>query len=259
MRDKQIAYDIADTIPKDRTVIEIGPGDGMLTKALLETDHKVIGVEIDLGIIDKLRRHIDNQRYFTLIAGDFMQIDWDQFISPDLEGDGVDESFVVAGNLPYHLTGPILFKLYRQVRSGNRPFIDQVVFMVQKEVGLRLTAKSHNRTYGGLTVLTQYHGTPEYLFTVPADQFYPKPRVDGAMISIKFRKPDQLPNVEYDSFKRIVKGCFSQRRKMMRNTLGKIEPMPNGWKDLDFDFTRRPEHLTFDEFVKLTQDIEALF
>ncbi len=251
LRDPQIAHDIAAAIPSNSHVIEIGPGDGMLTSALLERGHHVIGVEIDLDIINKLRRNISDHRYFKLIAGDFMQIDWDAIA----EKADLKDQLVVTGNLPYHLTGPILFKLFDQIRSGRKPSVNQIVIMVQQEVALRLTAKHGNRTYSGLTVLTQYHGYPEYLFKVPADQFYPKPRVDGGVIKIRFKDMKELPNVDYEMFRTIVRGCFSQRRKMMRNTLGSAIELHPDWKKLDYDFTLRPEQFCLDQFVNLTHDL----
>lgn len=255
LRDPQVAQDIAAAIPTGSQVIEIGPGDGMLTTALLEREHRVIGIEIDLDIINKLRRNISDHRDFKLISGDFMKIDWDDIAAKT----DSDEGLYVAGNLPYHLTGPILFKLYRQVRSKQKPYIKQVVTMVQQEVALRLTANSGNRTYSGVTVLTQFHGQPEYLFKVLAEQFYPKPRVDGGVVKINFRDVSQLPDVDYDMFRTVVRGCFSQRRKMIRNTLGGIVNLHPDWKTLDYDFTLRPEQFSLDQFVNLTRDLIALY
>jgi len=174
-------------------------------------------------------------------------IDWES-ITKD------DEPITVVGNLPYHLTSPIMFDIFHLIRHG-RPRIVEMIVMVQKQVGQRITARSGGRRFGSLTLLTKYHGIPEYLFTVPADCFFPRPGVDGSVIRITFHRPEELPDVDYNDFRRIVRGSFAQRRKMMRNSMCVIEDLPDGWRDLDYDFSLRPEQFTFEEFINLTKDI----
>jgi len=251
LRDDEIAYKIAQSVPNNYQILEIGPGDGFFTKKLLETDHRVIGVEIDEQWIGKLQSRLKNHRDFKVIASDFLKLDW------NLLNEEIDE-IVITGNLPYHLTSPTLFGIFEMVREKTTPRIIQTIFMVQKEVGQRLTASGNCKEYGKLALMTKYHGIAEYLFTVPAKSFFPRPKVDGAVIRITFHQPEDIPDVDYLQFRRIVRGCFAQRRKMMRNSLGIIDNLPDGWADLDFDFTRRPEHFSFEEFVKLTKDLLAL-
>jgi 16S rRNA (adenine1518-N6/adenine1519-N6)-dimethyltransferase len=250
LRDKSIAERIAAQIQPGRLLVEVGPGDGSLTDELLKLDHRVVGVELDPDMVKRLERRFQHRRDLRLVSGSILKLDWMEF-------DRSGESLAIVGNLPYHLTSPILFNIFEMVRLG-RPRIEECVVMVQREVGLRLAAEPGNKDYGSLTLLTQYHGRTEYLFTVPAASFYPVPGVDGGVIRIKFHAPSELPNVDYDAFRRIVRGCFTQRRKMMRNAINVVGDLPEGWKDLDFNFLLRPEQFSLADFIRLTGALIAL-
>jgi len=251
LRDVDIAYRIAKSLPTDKLVLEIGPGDGFLTEKLLETGHRIIGVEIDIEWMSKLQSRLKHHRGFKLVIGDFLDLDWETL---NQEADEI----VVTGNLPYHLASPTLFAMFRLVRDEVRPAIRQMVIMIQREVGARITAEPNCKEYGSLTLLTRYHALTEYLFTVPSSCFMPRPRVDGAVVRLTFRDPDNFPNVNYEIFRRFVRGCFAQRRKMMRNSLNVINDLPDGWRDLNYDFTRRPEQFTFQEYITLIKDLQNL-
>jgi len=250
LRDKSISERIAAQIQPGRLLIEVGPGDGSLTDELLKLGHHVVGVELDPSMVGRLERRFQHRRDFRLVSGNILKLDWMEF---DRNG----ESLAIVGNLPYHLTSPILFDIFEIIRMG-KPKIEECVVMVQHEVGLRLAAEPGNKNYGSLTLLTQYHGCAEYLLTVPAASFYPIPGVDGGVVRIKFHTPSELPDVDYDDFRRIVRGCFAQRRKMMRNALGVVGDLPEGWKDLDFNFLLRPEQFSFDDFIRLTRELIAM-
>lgn len=250
LRDSTIAMRISEAVPVEPQIVEIGPGDGALTRELLDSGHRVIGIELDNMMVKKLEQRFNHRRDFRLISGDILDVDWSSL--SDDNGD-----LVVVGNLPYHLTGPILFAIFDSIRLKQSRIIS-VVVMVQKEVGIRLTAKPGRRECGSLTFLTNFHGFPEYLFTVPASSFHPKPGVDGSVIRITFRKRDNFPDVRYEDFRRIVRGCFAQRRKMMRNALCVVTNLPEGWQELEYDFTLRPEQFTFDGFIRLTRDLVNL-
>lgn len=250
LRDPNIAVDIARALPVDVPVLEIGPGDGFLTKQLLETDHRVIGVEIDKDWFHSLKRRLKGHSQFTLISANILKLDWDNLACdvPEIN---------IAGNLPYHLTSPAIFTIFDRVRYNKLPKIKHMVVMIQDEVGKRLTADPGNKQFGGVSLLARFHADVSYLFSVPADRFFPKPRVNGAVVKFDFKEPDELPNIDYYLFQMIIKNCFSQRRKMMKNTLGKLQ-LPCDWQTLDYDFTLRPERFDFESFVSLTKDITAL-
>lgn len=251
MRDRSIALDIAKAIPTDRTVLEIGPGDGFFTEILLETDHQVIAIEIDTQWMEKLKSRLRRFKDFKLIAGNILKIDWTEFSerNPDIN---------ITGNLPFHIASTTLFAILKLVREGGPPRVHEMTVMMQKEVAQRLTAENNTKAFGSITLLTRYHGTTEYVLTVPSRSFFPKPKVDGAIIKLRFHRHEDLPEIDYSSFRRVVKGCFTQRRKMMRNCIGVVNDLPEGWQDLDYDFQKRPEQFSFEEFVSLTNDLVAL-
>lgn len=248
LKDSEISRQIASLIPQDAQVIEIGPGDGALTNELLAANHRVIGIEVDSSMVSRLQHRFEHRRDFRLISEDILKIDWKTVVSDKRKN-------VIVGNLPYHLVSSILFAVFGYVRCCQEPHIDSMIVMVQSEVGRRITAHPRTKDYGSLTLLTQFHGFAEYMLRVPAESFYPIPAVDGGIIRILFRNPETLPKVDYEQFRRIVRGCFSQRRKMMRNALGVINDLPDNWQNLDFDFTRRAEEFTFEEFVSLTNNL----
>lgn len=251
LRSDEIAHQIAEAIPTEHLVLEIGPGDGFLTQQLLETDHRVLAVEIDKTWIPKLHSRLKHYRDFKVITGNILELDWRTLSEEASE-------IVIAGNLPYHLATATLFAVCQIVREQIPPFVREMIVMVQHEVGLRLSAQPNCKDYSAITLLAKYHADVDYLFKVSAEHFIPKPRVDGAIIRFKFKNPSEMPDVDYMQFRRIVRGCFAQRRKMMRNSLNVINEIPDGWRDLDYDFTRRPEHFSFDEFVSLSKDIVSL-
>ncbi len=250
LKDRSITERIASVVPIGHLIVEIGPGDGALTEQLLNHGHHLIGVELDQEMVRKLEQRFNHRRDFRLISGNILKVDWNKLA-------GKSDDIIIVGNLPYHLFSPILFNIFEIVRQ-NRIRISEMIVMLQHEVGRRLTAEPRNKDFGSLTLLTRYHGIPHYLFTVPADCFHPKPRVDGAVVRIIFHQPDEMPDVDYETFRRVVRGCFAQRRKMMRNAMTVIEDLPEGWQNLGYDFKLRPEQLNFKEFVNLTKDLIKL-
>jgi 16S rRNA (adenine1518-N6/adenine1519-N6)-dimethyltransferase len=250
LRDDEAALRIASYVPTDIPTIEIGSGTGLLTTALLETGHNVIGVEIDMDMVERLQQKFNHRRDFRLIPEDILSVDWNEIAEKHNE-------VAITGNLPYHLTSSILFSVFKQVRETSI-IIKTMVVMVQKEVAVRLCSPPGKRAVSGITILTHYHGLPEYLFTVPSESFQPRPDVDGGVMQITFHEPKDFPDVEYQSFRRVVRSCFAQRRKMMRNALTVLGNLPEGWKELNYDFTKRPEAFSFDDFVNLTKDLNRL-
>ena len=250
LRNRDYSQRIASEVPPGALVIEIGAGDGSLTRELLDSGHRDVAVEIDQEMVRKIEHNFKHRRDFRLIKGNILTVDWNELTQKE-------EKIVITGNLPYHLTSPILFDIFQLIRSGKSG-IESMVVMVQKEVAMRLTSEPNRKSYGGLTLLARYHGRTEYLLTVPADAFYPKPKVDGGVIRLSFHTPEEMPDVDYYMFRRIVRGCFAQRRKMMRNAIGVVGDLPEGWEELQYDFTLRPENFSFEDFMALTRDIVNL-
>lgn len=251
LRDRDITRRIAAATPTDIPLLEIGCGDGALTDALLSEGRSVIGVEIDPGLASRLRHRFGANKQFQLVEGNAVKLDWSSLLADA-------EEIAVVGNLPYHLASRILFEVLDRVRTMSKPHIREMVVMVQREVAERICAPSGGRDYGSLTLLVKYHGDAKYLFTVPADSFYPKPQVDGGVFRLTFTQPGRFPNVDYDAFRRVVRGSFTQRRKMLRNALRSVNDLPDGWLELGFDFRQRPEQLTFEDYLHLTQELGRL-
>ncbi len=251
LRDKAIGRAIAASVSDVSLVLEIGPGDGFLTQYLLENGLNVMGVEIDSQWIEKLHRRVKKYSGFQLISGSILELNWDEISK-------IEGSKAITGNLPYHLVSSIIFGIFEIIRTRSDINLSEMIIMVQEEVANRLTAVPGNKTYGGITILSQYHAEIEYLFSVPAECFFPRPKVNGAVVRFKIKQYQELPQVDYDILSQVVKACFSQRRKMMSNSLGQLTDLPVGWKDIDFDLSLRPEKLSLDQFVSLTQKLSKL-
>ncbi len=252
LRDRDAAAKIARYIPVDRLTVEIGPGDGALTQELFLHGNRVLAIEIDAEMIPVLKRRFHRQKdTFQLIVADALRVNWAALA----EEYG---PYTIVGNLPYNIASQLIIRVMNAVRISPAPFLSEMIVTVQKEVAERLTAKPGNKTYGGLTILTNYHAECDYLFTIPAQDFFPKPQVDGGVIRMKFRRRDEFPQVDYLTFRRIVRGCFAQRRKILSNSLKVVNDLPEGWRDLPFDWSRRPEQLQPAEFVALTNQLVNL-
>lgn len=252
LRDREAAVRIAAAIPQGRLVVEVGPGDGALTHKLLLAGHRVLAIEIDAAMIPRLKRRFHRQKeHFSLIVADVLSVDWGALA-------GEFGPLVVVGNLPYHIASPLIFRVFDAVRKNSAATVEQMVVTVQREVAERLAATPGGKPYGGLTVLTRYHAEPEFLFAIPAAGFFPKPKVDGGVLRLKFRGPGEFPAIDYSLFRRVVRACFAQRRKVMRNALRVVNDLPDSWQELPFDWSKRPEQFSLDDFVSLVEKLKAL-
>ncbi len=232
------------TVPEAVPVVEIGPGRGILTRELVKRFPQVVAVEVDPLLANQLPELLGHPDNLQTLHHDFLQISLKE-LAQSLH----TSSLAIIGNLPYHLTSPILFKLLDH--SG---LLTRAVVMVQKEVAERLVAKPGNKQYGILSVQVQYFCRVEYLFTVPARVFRPQPQVDSAVVKLAFRPREHRRALDEALFRKIVRGTFAQRRKMIRNTLSNLFSSAI-LENLNFDLTRRPESFSVDEFVELSNVI----
>jgi 16S rRNA (adenine1518-N6/adenine1519-N6)-dimethyltransferase len=226
-------------------VLEIGPGRGALTTALLGAGAQVVAIEFDSRLIGLLKKKFEPSGRFRLVQADAVKIPFEDV----LEG---GEKVKVVANLPYNISGPILAKF-----TEKRALFSSMTLMLQKEVADRLLAEPSTKDYGALTVVVTAFMTVRRAFNVAPACFTPAPKVDSTVITMTPReKPLVLPVMEA-AFKRVVKGAFLQRRKTLRNSLkgAGFEP-----EDLDRTFeatgitpTCRGETLTVVEFVRLTK------
>ncbi len=236
LKDMEIARRIASTLTGDgyRTVLEIGPGMGILTGFLMERgfpDFRVI--EIDNESVHYLQAHFPELN--NIIRGDFLSMDIDS-IFPEKMG--------IIGNFPYNISTQIFFKALK-----NREKVVEIAGMLQKEVAERICAGPGSKTYGILSVLLQAFYKTEYLFTVSEHVFVPPPKVKSGVIRLI---RNDVKNLDCDEalFFRVVKACFNQRRKTLRNSVKAAFEL----KREDYsEFGLRPEQLSVDQFVQLTR------
>lgn len=192
-------------IEPGRLVIEIGPGQGALTEHLLAAGARLTAIELDPGLAEGLRLSHTGNPKFELIECDVLDAD----LKGIIKGRSGTPA-LLAGNLPYYITSPILRKVF-----DARPLVSQAVFLVQKEVALRIAAGPGSPDYGYLSVLCRLHSEPELLFSVGAGAFRPPPRVTSAVVRLKMRA-DDAPDSRFVEF---LQRCFRQRRKTLRNNL----------------------------------------
>ncbi len=233
------------------TVVEIGPGLGALTEPLLERLDHLHVVEIDRDLIERLRQRFPAER-LTIHAGDALAFDFGKL---EIAG-----PLKIVGNLPYNISSPLLFHLAEYAAA-----VSEMHFMLQKEVVDRMVAKPGGGDYGRLSVMLQYRYAMERLFVVPPGSFNPAPKVDSAvvrMIPLKVGVTEGNPCGTGEAaadpalFARLVQAAFSQRRKMLRNTLREF----GGEALLDaqgFAPTARAETLTVADFVRLANVLTA--
>ncbi|MGN0032798.1 MAG: 16S rRNA (adenine(1518)-N(6)/adenine(1519)-N(6))-dimethyltransferase RsmA [Candidatus Limimorpha sp.] len=240
--DLNIARKIVDALAKShQIVIEVGAGMGVLTQYLINDQlDKLQIVEIDTESVNFLMKKfpmLDGH----LINGDFLKTKIDAMASSNNASD-----VAVIGNFPYNISSQIFFQILKY-----RSLVSESVGMVQKEVAERIAAAPGNKTYGILSVLLQAWYDIEYLFTVNENVFNPPPKVKSAVIRLKRNDVDKL-DCDEKMFVTIVKQSFNQRRKTLRNSLRPLIPAEVIDNDI---FNKRPEQLSVDEFVKLTNII----
>ena len=246
LTDLTIARRIADTVDAcpDIPVLEVGPGMGVMTRYLVEKPRPFKVVEIDRESVAYLNEHFPRLRA-NILGEDFLRMDLQQVF----EG----QQFVLTGNYPYDISSQIFFKML-----DNRDLIPCCTGMIQHEVALRMASKPGTKAYGILSVLIQAWYDVEYLFTVEPSVFNPPPKVQSAVIRMTRNKVERL-DCDEQLFKRVVKTVFNQRRKMLRVSLRQIfdsqHPASEGFFQQDV-MTRRPEQLTIQEFVDLTNSVE---
>jgi 16S rRNA (adenine1518-N6/adenine1519-N6)-dimethyltransferase len=239
LKDTTIAHKIADSLTGNgySSVLEIGPGMGILTGYLIERgfpDFRVI--EIDNESVHYLQTHFPELK--SILRADFLSMDIDSFF---------DDKLAIIGNFPYNISTQILFKALK-----HRDKVVEIAGMFQKEVAERICAGPGSKTYGILSVLLQAYYKTEYLFTVDPHVFSPPPKVKSGVIRLI---RNDVINLDCDEllFFRVIKACFNQRRKTLRNSVRAAFTL----KREDYpEFGLRPEQLSVDQFVRLTRWID---
>ncbi len=226
-------------------MVEIGPGLAALTQPLVERLGRLTVIELDRDLAQRLRGH----GHLDVIESDVLRVDFAALAArlgaPAAEG-GPHRALRVVGNLPYNISTPILFHLL-----GYAPLIADQHFMLQKEVIDRMVARPATSDYSRLSVMLQWRYTMENILFVPPESFVPPPRVDSAVV--RMVPLAQPPDVDPKRLSEIVQVAFSQRRKIMRHTLGKWLEL-HGFSGV-FDVQRRAEEVPVAEYVALAQAV----
>jgi 16S rRNA (adenine1518-N6/adenine1519-N6)-dimethyltransferase len=241
----------AELRPTDR-VLEIGPGTGILTRQLFPLAESLVSVEIDRDLCQQLVKKLGKIENFLLVQGDFLALDLPEIVakaSPIFQ----NQNKVVA-NIPYNITGPILEKLLGKIDAPATQAYEVMVLLVQKEVGDRLYAKPGSRAFGALSVRVQYLADCELVCPVPAQAFYPPPKVESAVICLRPRAI-ATPARDPKMMAKLVQQGFAQKRKMLRNNLQAIverDRLAEILEDLGINSQVRAEDLSVEHWVKLS-------
>ena len=244
LHDKMVIQRIVNNInPRQGDhIVEIGPGEGALTELVLERIGEMQVVELDRDLIPLLKIRFVMHDGLKIHQADALKFDFCQLQSNE-------QKIRIIGNLPYNISTPLLFHLF-----DNNHCIQDMHFMLQKEVVDRIVAKPGDSAYGRLGIMMQYFCRSEYVFTVKPDAFKPAPKVDSAIVRLI---PHEKPPVEindFDEFSKLVNFCFTKRRKTLRNILkGQLEA--EQIEALGIEPTIRPECLSLEDFTKLSNTI----
>lgn len=240
LRDLDIAEKIVGLldVQDGASIVELGPGEGVLTDFILGKTESLTLVEID----DESVAHLEmkyGKKGPRILNTDFLKVDFSDISKDD---------FNLIGNFPYNISSQIMFRVFE-----NKDQVNQVVGMFQKEVAQRLTADPGTKNYGILSVLLQFYYDVAYCFDVPAHVFDPPPKVTSGVINIKRNDRKSLPLLD-EKIKKIVKLAFGQRRKTLRNSLKSLlqdRALPEQFQ------MKRPEQLSCDEFLELCLFLEG--
>ena len=236
LTDMDVASRIVSSLTNEKksTVLEVGPGTGVLTQFLLNKDYKLLLSEVDFESIEYLLTNFEvTKEHFV---GDFLKINLNELES---------EKINIIGNFPYNISSQIFFRIL-----DARDIVDECVGMLQKEVAQRLASKEGSKAYGILSVLLQTYYDVEYLFTVGPEVFDPPPKVHSGVIRVKRNNRKKL-DIDEKHFKKIVKMAFSTRRKTLRNALKPLD-LSDEIRQQDV-FSKRAEQLSVEQFIDLAK------
>ncbi len=249
LRDRAVLARIVDALALTgtETVIEIGPGRGALTDLLAPRAGRLVAVEIDRDLAAHLRARYAADRHVEIVEGDVLQLSLAALAGPE---------YVLAGNVPYYITTPILFHALAVPRPRR------AVYLVQREVADRLVAEPGGKTYGALGVNVQAVASVELVVRVPPGAFAPPPQVDSAVVRVTPRADPVVAPDEEARFRRFVQAAFALRRKQLRRVVRTIGGLDAEAADAilntaGVDPDARPETLTAAEFAALVRAVAA--
>lgn len=244
LHDKMVIQRIVNSINprQDDSIVEIGPGEGALTELILERIGAMDVVEIDRDLIPLLKIRFVMYDGLNIHQADALKFQFCQLQENE-------KKIRIIGNLPYNISTPLLFHLF-----DNSHCIQDMHFMLQKEVVDRIVAQPGDSSYGRLSIMLQYYCRAEFVFSVKPNAFRPAPKVDSAIVRLVPHDEPPVKINDFDSFAKLVNYSFTLRRKTLRNILkGKLDEAQI--KELDIEPTIRPERLSLADFTKLANAI----
>ena len=227
-------------ITSDDTIVEVGPGTGILTEKLVKTGAAVLAIEKDFELITKLKRNIGEPKNLKIIHQDALWFDLSNL-----------NQYKVVANIPYNITSPLIRKF---LEGENKP--ELMVLTIQKEVAERITAKPGSSERGLLTIIVEFYADAEIILEVPRKNFYPVPKVDSAVIKLTVNRKPSTENIEPKIFFKIVKAGFSSKRRQIHNSLSATfhwtqEETKDILSEAKINSTDRAEDLTLQNWLKL--------
>jgi len=223
----------------DQHLVEIGPGLGALTRELLPIVHAMDAIELDRDLVPKLEHACASLGKLTVHSADALKFDFSQLVKHD-------EKLRIIGNLPYNISTPLMFHLFDQMQV-----IEDMHFMLQKEVVDRIVSSPGSNSYGRLSVMVQYYCKPMKLFAIGAGAFNPQPKVESAIVRLLPYDKQVFKAKDEKAFARLVNQAFSKRRKTIRNCM-KDTLSTEQLENLGIDSGLRPEMLSLEQFVLMS-------
>jgi 16S rRNA (adenine1518-N6/adenine1519-N6)-dimethyltransferase len=236
----------------EQHLVEIGPGQGALTAALIGSGCTLDVIELDRDLVPGLLAAFCLNPRFKLHQADALDFDFASLLNPQpTQTTGNTPRLRVVGNLPYNISTPLIFKLLE-----NCAIIQDMHFMLQLEVVERLAAEPGSKDWGRLGIMTQYHCRVEHLFDVPPEAFQPAPKVQSAIVRLTPWANSPWPPCDERQLRALVKAAFAQRRKTLRNNLKAIIPSTQ-LEALGIDPGARAETLQLTQFIEITNALHA--
>ena len=225
-------------------LVEIGPGQGAITSELLASGALLDAIELDRDLVPALQNRFADQSNFRIHQADALKF---AFATLPLN----DEKLRIVGNLPYNISTPLIFHILE-----HQALIRDMHFMLQLEVVNRLAAEPGTKTYGRLSVITQYYCKVESLFEVPPQAFNPAPKVTSAIVRLTPYSEPPFPATNITTLQTLLRTAFNQRRKTLRNSLKTLMPREQ-MEALAVDLNARPETLSLEQFVEISNQIDS--
>jgi len=238
-------------VEKEDVVLEVGPGLGEMTLALARQAKRVIAIEIDPRLVEILKKKMAVYPNVEVVQKDVLKMGFNHFLLQE------GQQIKVVANLPYQISTPLLFRFIE-----SREVFSTLTLMLQKEVAERMVALPGEKEYGPLSIFTQLVSELSICFFIKPSAFFPPPKVESAVIHMGWKEKSMIELGDEEWFKRVVRGCFSYRRKTLTNAL-KHSDIPLPWnteermEKIGIDPRRRPETLKIQEFINLAEALKT--